>query len=37
MILYQLILRGPSRTYMTESLQSPYLPISGGGHNKIEV
>jgi hypothetical protein len=26
-ILYWFRLRGPSRTYMTESLQSPYLPI----------
>jgi hypothetical protein len=27
-ILYQFKLRGPSHTYMTESLQSPYLPIT---------
>jgi hypothetical protein len=27
-ILYQFRLQGPSRTYMTESLQSPYFPIT---------
>jgi hypothetical protein len=28
MILYQFSLRGSSRTYMIESLQSPYMPFT---------